>query len=72
MADNTPSRRPGIGGRPYKWPWLTTKVGHAFTLTAATPDSVRTTLSRTRRLYNVDFRMERRTGPSRYLVRRIA
>jgi hypothetical protein len=62
----------GSGGRPLKWPWLTTDVGHAFTLVASTPDSLRTTLSRTRRLYGVDFRMERRTGPSRYLVRRIA
>lgn len=61
-----------LGGRPYKWPWFETPVGGSFVLAARSVESVRTTLSRARRLYRMDYRLERRVGPARYLVRRVA
>ena len=76
MATNPP-----VGariGRPNKWPWLETDIGGTFVITAATPYSLKTTLSRTRRLYKRDFRVFRRlghdkkTGTGRYLIRRVA
>lgn len=60
------------GGRPHKWPWFTTPVGGHFTMYAKNVESIRSTLARARRLYRVDFRLERRTGPARYLVRRVS
>lgn len=61
-----------LGGRPHKWPWFETPINGTFVMAAKSVESVRSSLSRARRLHRVDFRIERRLGPARYLVRRVA
>jgi hypothetical protein len=59
-------------GRPFKWPWLTLAVGRSFVLEAQSMESVRTTLSRARRLWGVDYTLVKQEGKKKYRVRRFA
>ena len=59
-------------GRPFVWPWLTTPVGRGFYLGAASRASAMSSVSRARRLWNVEYRLVT-TSPDAvaFFVRRV-
>lgn len=59
------------GGAPFKWPWLTTRVGKWFILTAANRQSAIQSASRVKRAHGVQYATVPMTKPTHFkMVRR--
>jgi hypothetical protein len=59
-------------GRPFKWPWMDTKVGGSFVLTALTIESARSAVSRAARLWGVRYTINSHPDKRKYRLRRTA
>lgn len=58
--------------RPFKWPWLTLAVGRSFVINAKTIESVRSSVSRAGRLWDVKYTIVKAEGKGKYRLRRTA
>lgn len=60
------------GGRPFKWPWLTTKVGGSFVITCASGiKSCRSQVSRMFRLHKVSYSIYKHPDQNKFRLRRV-
>lgn len=58
--------------RPFKWPWLKLSVGHSFVINAKTIESVRSSVSRAYRLWDVKYTIVKEEKRGKFRLRRTA
>jgi len=58
--------------RQFKWPWLTLSVGRSFVINAKTIESVRSSVSRAGRLWDVKYTIVKSEGRGKYRLKRVA
>lgn len=66
MAEQKP-----MSGRPFKWPWLDTKVGGSFVISCHTIQSCRSQVSRISRLYGVRYSIHKHPDQYKFRLRRV-
>lgn len=58
--------------RPFKWPWISLSVGRSFVIDAKTIESVRSSVSRAYRLWDVKYTIVKPEGRGKFRLRRTA
>jgi hypothetical protein len=65
-------KRKASGGRPFKWPWLETKVGGSFVITCwGGIRSCRSAVSRMARLHDVRYVIYKHPDENKFRLRRV-